>query len=189
MANTELLKLHLGCGKKFIPGYYHVDLDTHPHIDRYANIGELGFLSDRSASVIYSCHAFEYFDRVQAKEILKEWHRVLVPGGVLRLAVPDFEGLLKVYQKTGELGRILGPMYGRIEVTSNKGAETFYHKTVYDFRSLKSTLEQAGFVAVERFDWQQTEHAHVDDFSQAYFPHMDKKDGLLISLNVEARKE
>lgn len=46
----------------------------------------------------------------------------------------------------------------------------------------------AGFKDVRRYDWRQTEHKDYDDFSQAYIPHMDKENGLLISLNIEATK-
>jgi hypothetical protein len=49
-------------------------------------------------------------------------------------------------------------------------------------------LNSVGFVDVRRYDWRDTEHAHVDDYSQAYVPHMDKENGILISLNVECRK-
>ena len=38
------------------------------------------------------------------------------------------------------------------------------------------------------YDWRKTEHAQFDDHSQAYLPHMDKKNGELISLNVESNK-
>jgi hypothetical protein len=49
-------------------------------------------------------------------------------------------------------------------------------------------LESAGFTDVRRYDWRETEHAHIDDYSQAYIPHMDKENGILISLNVECAK-
>ncbi|HAI38830.1 MAG TPA: methyltransferase, partial [Maribacter sp.] len=39
-----------------------------------------------------------------------------------------------------------------------------------------------------KYDWRQTEHAKFDDHSQAYIPHMDKENGTLISLNIEAVK-
>jgi len=68
------------------------------------------------------------------------------------------------------------------------GEPSFYHKTVYDFRSLKLFLEASGFQKVKQYDWRLTDHAYVDDHSQAYMPHMDKKQGTLISLNVEAVK-
>jgi len=41
---------------------------------------------------------------------------------------------------------------------------------------------------VRRYDWRQTLHKDHDDHSQAYIPHMDKENGRLISLNVEAEK-
>ena len=37
-------------------------------------------------------------------------------------------------------------------------------------------------------DWRDTEHSELDDFSQSYLPHMDKDNGKLMSLNIEAVK-
>ena len=142
---------------------------------------------DRTADLIYASHVFEYFDRHEAVAVLKEYRRVLKIGGILRVAVPDFEALIEVYRRTGDLSRILGPLYGRMiinEETDNP--RTLYHKTVYDFHSLKAMLEASGFGSVRRYDWRNTVHKDYDDFSQAYFPHMDKERGLLTSLNVEA---
>ncbi len=184
---SEKLKLHLGCGKRFIPGFVHVDLDTFEHIDVQTSLDDLSMFADDSAELIYSAHTLEYFDRIEVAEVLKEWRRVLQPGGLLRLAVPDFEALVEVYREYGDLNMILGPLFGRIEVKTPQPS-VFYHKTVYDFQSLKTVLEEAGFCDVRRYRWQETLHREYDDFSQAYIPHMDKENGRLISLNVEATK-
>ena len=69
------------------------------------------------------------------------------------------------------------------------GPVTLYHKTVYTFASLQALLEANGFGDIRRYDWQQTIHKDHDDHSQAYFPHMDKENGILVSLNVEATKQ
>ncbi len=183
----EPLRLHLGCGKRYIPGFVHVDLDDFEHIDVKSDIRDLSMFDSDSADLIYSCHALEYFDRVEVVEVLKEWRRVLRPGGVLRLAVPDFAALVEVYRETGDLDRVLGPLFGRIEVRTPE-QQVFYHRTTYDFDSLRKLLESQGFRDVRRWDWRQTLHRDYDDFSQAYFPHMDKENGRLISLNVEATK-
>lgn len=182
------MKLHLGCGKRHIPGFVHVDLADFPHIDHRHDIRTLPMIKDESADLAYACHAFEYFDRVEGVDVLREWRRVLRHGGTVRLAVPDFEVLAEVYRRTGELDRVVGPLYGRMPVATPEGPRHLYHKTVYDYRTLRAVLEEAGFRDVRRWDWRTTEHAAVDDFSQAYFPHMDKEHGLLISLNVEATK-
>jgi predicted SAM-dependent methyltransferase len=182
------MKLHLGCGRRFIAGFVHIDIGDFPHLDYRAPIDSLPMIGDEQAELIYCSHAFEYFDRQHALEVLREWRRALKTGGVLRLAVPDFEALARVYQESRDLSQILGPLYGRIEVQTARGPEVLYHRTVYDFRSLEKLCRDAGFRSVAKYDWRSTHHRDVDDFSQAYIPHMDKENGLLISLNVEAVK-
>jgi len=182
------VKVHLGCGKRYIPGFIHVDLDAFPHIDYRSGIEALPMFADDSADLIYCSHAFEYFDREQVPEVLAEWRRVLKPGGLLRVAVPDFEALASVFRKTGELNQILGPLFGRVVVNSPAGELVLYHHTAYDYRSLERVFVQAGFRSFRRYDWRETLHKDYDDFSQAYIPHMHKEKGVLISLNVEAVK-
>ncbi|MBB5206394.1 putative SAM-dependent methyltransferase [Inhella inkyongensis] len=182
------MKLHLGCWHRHFPGWVHVDLCDLPHIDHKSRIDQLPFLADGSAELIYCSHAFEYFDRQQAPAVLAEWRRVLAPGGHLRLAVPDFEALIQIYRQTGAIERVLGPLYGRMEIQTASGPECLYHRTCYDEASLTRLLQENGFAQAQRWDWRQTEHAHIDDHSQAYFPHMQKESGLLVSLNLQAIK-
>lgn len=180
-----MIKLHLGCGKVYIPGFIHIDLEDYKHIDYNHNISNLEIYEDNTIDLIYCCHALEYFDRNDAEIALKEWYRVLKPGGVLRLAVPDFEAIVSLYLNGSLMDRgILGPLYGRMKVKDIY----IYHKTVYDFYSLKELLERIGFNNIHRYDWRKTEHSNIDDYSQSYIPHMEKENGFLISLNIEAKK-
>ena len=184
----QLLKLNLGCWKRDIPGFINIDICDMPHIHYKRNIDDLSIFEDEIVKLVYASHVFEYFDRAKGAEVLKEWFRVLAPGGVLRIAVPDFEAIVKIYRKCKDIQKTLGLLYGKMEIETDKGKEVLYHKTVYDFDSLKQILEEAGFVNVRRYDWKKTIHRNHDDHSQAYIPHMDKKNGLLMSLNVEADK-
>lgn len=59
---------------------------------------------------------------------------------------------------------------------------------VLDEDSMRRNLLDAGLREVWRWDWRQTEHTGVDDYSQAYIPHLHKEDGKLMSLNIEAVK-
>lgn len=144
---------------------------------------------DASVDLIYSSHTLEYFDRIEVASVLREWSRVLKTGGVLRLAVPDFAALVTLYERTGDLDRVVGPLYGRWPIPG--ADEVVYHRTVYDERCLRQILEQNGFQDCRRWDWRTVftdDLAGFDDYSQAYYPHMDKDDGLLISLNMEATR-
>jgi predicted SAM-dependent methyltransferase len=144
--------------------------------------------ADDSAQLIYCSHAFNYFDRVQGRDVLREWHRVLQPSGVLRLAVSDFEALAKLYEGSGDLNQILGPLFGRMIIQAPDGERVMFMRTTYDYQALEALCREAGFRDVQRYDWRKTIHRDFDDFSQAYVPHMDKERGTLISLNIEARK-
>ena len=183
-----MIKLNLGCWHRYIPGWVHIDLCDLPHIDYKSSIDDLSMFENETVDLIYSSHALEYFDRKQVNIVLKEWARVLKKDGVLRVAVPDFDALLSVYQKTNDLHKILGPLFGAMEIATETDVINLYHKTTYNFDSLKDVLESAGFGNVKKYRWQETVHKDYDDHSQAYYPHMDKENGILVSLNLECKK-
>lgn len=176
------MKLHLGCGKRYIPGYVHIDAVDFPHVDHVTAIDNLSFIQANAVDVIYTCHVLEHFKRRDVSRVLKEWHRVLKPGGILRISVPDFAAICAIYQRTGEIDLVIGALFGRQDYLYN------IHYNVFDMDSLQKQLEDSGFVAVRKYDWRKVEHADVDDYSQAYVPHMDKTSGVLVSLNIECEK-
>lgn len=181
------MKLHLGCWHRYIPGFIHVDLCDYEHIDYNSDIGELSFIRDDSVSYIYCSHALEYKDFDEAEMVLNEWQRVLKKDGLIRVAVPDFDQLIWLYNNTNkEIDKIIGPLYGRMEINKNF---KLYHKATYNFKKIKYILEKTGYYDIKRYDWRKTEHSSIDDHSQAYYPHMDKENGTLISLNIEAKKK
>ena len=179
-----MIKINIGCGwRNFGKDWIHIDGGDYDHLD-YNNITKLEFKNE-SVDLIYASHVIEYFDRDQVRTLLEEWKRVLVDQGILRIAVPDFYQISKLYiQGEYPLQNFLGPLYGKM----NMSKEAIYHKTVYDFFSLSTLLQSVGFDSVKKYNWRDTEHSNVDDCSQAYLPHMDKENGTLISLNVEASK-
>ena len=64
-----------------------------------------------------------------------------------------------------------------------------FHKMIFDKKYLSSILIKNGFSDIQEWNWRKVDHGHIDDYSQAYLPHMDKDDGLLMSLNIEAKKK
>lgn len=173
------MKLHLGCGDKHIPGWVHWDARPLPHVDRVVDVRYLP-TNDGTVEVIYACHVLEHVGRRDVAQVLSEWHRVLMPGGILRVCVPDIAALFCLYMLTVDLSLLLGPLYGRQDYTDNT------HRCGFDEPTLSAVLVEAGFSSPRRYDWRTTEHADLDDGSQHYHPHMDKDRGLLLSLNMEA---
>jgi len=178
-------RLHLGCGAKHLPGFYHVDILDAPHIDHCGHVDDLAFIADGVVELIYACHVLERFGRYEIESVLREWYRVLVIGGVLRLAVPDFAAVVKMYASEG----LQDGMSGLVGLVAG-GQRTPYdfHKMIFDESLLTAFLRRVGFAEVRRWDWRRTEHAAIDDYSQAYLPHLDRDNGQLMSLNLEAVK-
>jgi predicted SAM-dependent methyltransferase len=116
-------------------------------------------------------------------DVLKVWNNKLKRGGTIRISVPDFNSIVLYYEKNRDLNSVIGLLYG------GQRNEYDYHKVVFNFDTLSNLLEMAGFSNVRKYDWRETEHSDVDDYSQAYLPHLEKEIGLLMSLNVEATKK
>ena len=181
-----MLKLHIGCGKRHIPGFVNIDILDAPHVDHCCSVDALHAFATEEVSLIYASHVLEHFGRYEVEGVLREWHRVLVPGGILRMAVPDFAAVVKLYEqeglqdgKSGLVGLVCGGQRNEFD----------FHKVIFDEPFLTNLLVNSGFSDIHRWDWRKTEHGYVDDFSQAYLPHMDKINGQLMSLNLEATKK
>jgi SAM-dependent methyltransferase len=162
-----------------------VDAKNLEHVDRVGPVEDLSFLSTGSVDLIYASHVLEHIGRHDYLQVLAEWHRVLKPGGVLRVGVPDFRSIAEEYvagQLDGGLRDLVGLCVG------GQRDDTDFHKMVFDEDLLAEALLGTGFVSVHRWDWRTTEHMAVDDYTQAYLPHMDKENGRLMSLNLEAVK-
>lgn len=89
--------LNLGCGHRFHPS--HVNVDFVPASDEVSQ-GDLarGIDSpDASFDVVYHSHVLEHFDRDMGLRFLRECARVLKPGGIIRIALPDLERLASDY--------------------------------------------------------------------------------------------
>ena len=179
------VRLHIGCGKRNIPGFINVDILEFPHVHHVTGANILGFASDNSVDLIYACHVLEHFGRTEYEDVLREWYRVLKADGVLRLSVPDFRACANIYYEKG----LEDGLSGLIGLISGGQRDEFdFHKMIFDEPFLTVALQRVGFKSTRHWDWRDTDHVEFDDFSQAYIPHMDKETGRLMSLNLEAVK-
>jgi len=185
MANV---KLHLGAARRRLTGFLNIDREYSEGLDLVADVSDLSAFQSNSVNEIYSSHTLEYFDREEVISVLSEWNRVLAPEGKVFVSVPDLPKLIEIYLSSNEIGRVLGPLFGKWKNPAN--AETLYHKTVWDFASLSSAFEHVGFNKVSTFnpvEYLGSIDPEFDDYSLAFYPHMDPS-GIQVSLCIQAEK-
>ena len=194
-------RLNLGCGPDAPVGWVNVDgswnawFSHHPHLREglrrigIINAGNQGArwnvrpvvhdlrkplpFRKNSFSAIYGAHVLEHLYRVEADALLAECKRVLKPGGVLRLVVPDLQFLVLDYLKgrnggstpadrwtaADSLNQKLG--FRNVQPPGGNVLFRFYalwkdfhsHKWMYDSDSLSHALEIAGFEPVARMEF------------------------------------
>lgn len=94
--------LNLGCGLRFHPDWENVDF-----VPAHASVKACDLRAgvpypEGSFDVVYHSHVLEHFSKKAAPHFLGECFRVLKPGGVLRVAVPDLEGIARCYLRALE---------------------------------------------------------------------------------------
>jgi SAM-dependent methyltransferase len=97
MEVVSLNLLNIGCGGRHHPDWVNVDLTpTEPGIVKCDIRNGLSFGSEEF-NVVYNSHVLEHLERENACRFLKECFRVLKPKGVVRIAVPDLERIVRGY--------------------------------------------------------------------------------------------
>jgi len=179
-AQSRGLKLHIGCGKGHLPGW--INIDVHPAPLAMNVLRGLPF-ADSSADLVFVSHLLEhlYFPR-DVQPFLAELRRVLAPGGVVRIVVPDIGKCIEAYVHNDReffaSRRESWPWWPsnptRLEdflAYAGAGPEPAFlfesHKYGYDFETLQRVLNEAGFASVVESDYMASQHAalRVDEVS------------------------
>jgi SAM-dependent methyltransferase len=215
-AFCELERVNLGCGPNAPAGWVNVDgswnawLSNHVYLRKTLRAcGVLGKNSpgaqwkvrplvhdltkrlsfeDNSVAVIYGAHVLEHLYLEDAQRLLGECKRVLRPGGVLRLVVPDLRSMAVRYlrNKNGGSPSAAEKIAAADQFNENLGFRSpappkgnllfqFYslwkdfhhHKWMYDADSLVQYMESAGFAAVSEKGYLQSEIPGIAEVEEA----------------------
>lgn len=90
-------RVNLGCGSRFEPSWVNIDIIATGEGVIAHDLSNGIPLPDQSCEVVYHSHVLEHIPRESAGEFLRECFRVLQPGGVLRVAIPDLERIARTY--------------------------------------------------------------------------------------------
>ncbi len=175
------VNIHLGCGRVNHPAFINVDVAPFPHIHHIHAVERLPMFADATANLIYVCHCLEHVSFLETEKVLREWKRVLKPGGILRISVPDFDYILAIYEAFHhDLGAIEKTLMGGQNYPAN------FHKAVFNRAHLTRLLEAAGFVKVRAWTPGSDDFTTFNDWSGRNVKVEDR--AFPISLNLEAER-
>lgn len=138
ISEKPVIRLNIGCGNKLLEGFINIDLDGEPDVK--SDVTELPF-EDNYADSAIAIHVLEHIWRWKALATLKEWYRVLKPGGVLILELPDLHKCCRAILKGKEDRHGLWGLFG----DPNYQSELMSHKWAYEPEELRSLVKKAGF--------------------------------------------
>ncbi len=148
MISEKIAGLNLGSRNRAIPDFFNMDCDQHPGVDIVGDVSDLSRFADNSIPEIYGSHVIEHFPHTKTLDVLKEWHRVIEPGGKLYIAVPDLARAVEIYQALGLRPWVTNFLMG------DQCYKTAYHYNLFDEAKLTAMLKDAGFAdsfRVEQF--------------------------------------
>lgn len=153
----DLMRLNLGCGDKLLPGYVNVDvapsrLGKSP--DVLCDLHALSPFPSDSADEVLAVHVVEHFWRWEVIDIIKEWRRVLKPGGKIILECPNLISACQEFLADPDRAAGAGP-------EGQRSMWVFYgdpkwrdplmvHRWGYTPQSLTAVLSEAGFVHIRQ---------------------------------------
>ena len=145
------IKLNLGCGHYLWPGFINVDMPGNysgKEPDVKTDLKTLPFVTGY-ADEAYAIHVIEHFYEYEVHDVLKEWFRVLKPGGAIILECPDLRKVIEHFVKGFEdkqlpISRTLWALYGDPSYKD----PAMVHKWCYAEEDLGNRLVNAGFEQV-----------------------------------------
>lgn len=142
-------RLHLGCGPTRLPGWTNVDLLGRSRVDLALDLRRPLPFRDRSVDAIFHEHLLEHLSYSDALALLEECRRVLRPGGVLRVCVPDFGRYARSYASGDAFLEALRPGRPTRLLALAEVAYSHGHRSVWDAETLTGTLDDLGLDAAE----------------------------------------
>lgn len=147
--------LNVGCGANILPSFVNIDYSWRPGLDMCCDIRHGLPLPDAIGGGIYSEHCLEHLALRDARAVLAECYRVMLPGSHIRIVVPDLEMYARAYiaQLDGQSTEMPNHHFNNSTGVNRPVAminDLFYgagHRFHYDFQTLTEVLDGAGFEA------------------------------------------
>src|SRR5262245_29143494 len=130
----RIARLHIGCGREHLGGWTNVDLEAYRGVDVVADVTR--GLRFRDVEAIYAEHFLENLPVERAVAFLLEAHRVLTPGGQIRLSTPNLDWVWVTHY------RLDVPAGEKVElgIRANRAFRAWGHRFVWNRELLEEAL-------------------------------------------------
>jgi SAM-dependent methyltransferase len=159
-----VMRLQIGCGKFPRPGWINTDNKVRPGVDCVADLrGDLPF-ADGTFDYAAAIHVLPHVPLAGLAPALARVRRVLKPGGVLRLALPDLERAIAAFQRR-DAAYFAIPDAEWKSLGAKLVAQIVWHndiRTPFTFDLAAEALENAGYAAVARCAFRETHSRHPE---------------------------
>jgi predicted SAM-dependent methyltransferase len=157
------LKVNIGCGYEPFPGWINLDLDPASRADIFWDVTDGLPFAEGSCAFIYHEHFLEHLPIQDGVRFLKECHRSLQKGGVLRVAMPSLQEVVRQYYEDDWARQPWLEKYGYTWIKTraeciNIGFREWGHQWLYDGEELQRRLREAGFTQIENATWGESKH-------------------------------
>lgn len=165
------IKLNVGCGTDYKEGWINIDNNSDDNIEELDLNWDLRNplpYKDNSVDFIFNEHFIEHLTVEEGQAAIKDFMRILKPGGVLRIATPDLEVTIDKYlhvpiEKDPGIKKFhLEHIKTRAE-RINIGFRAWGHKWIYDWEELDRRLKEAGCVKIARCKLRDSKHKDLRD--------------------------
>jgi len=133
------IKVHLGCGDYWFDDYINIDFNIYGGTDMIWDIRKGLPFQPQVVEVIEAYEVIEHLNKHELNDILADWKRVLIPGGTIKISVPDMDGLIEMYKTDKK--RSIEMIYGLEDHP--------HHKQGFTKETLQALFEQHEFKNVE----------------------------------------
>lgn len=152
------IKLNVGCGTDYKEGWINIDNNSDNNIERLDLNWDLRNplpFRDSSVDFIFNEHFIEHLTVEEGQAAIKDLMRVLKPGGVLRVAMPDLEIAVDQYlnlplSKDPTIKRFNLDFIKTRAERINLSFRGWDHKWLYDWEELERRLREAGCGNIKR---------------------------------------
>lgn len=136
------MKLNLGCAKDIKEGYINIDVYDHPLVKK-ADVRDLSFVENESVEEIYAKDILEHMSYTDGEKALKEWARVLKPGGKIFIQTINLEKQIEAYQRgIWSINNFNYMLFAGVNWVNESPKCEDFHKCAYDTKSIQFLLEK-----------------------------------------------